>query len=59
PPFRWDGILGPWFDNNLALLEDTEDGLVISWVTGVVEHQDHLHPRLETVEVAAIEPREG
>ncbi|MGP5123580.1 alkaline phosphatase D family protein [Glutamicibacter ardleyensis] len=59
PPFRWDGILGPWFDNNLAILEDTEDGLVISWVTGVVEHQDHLHPRLETVEVAAIEPREG
>ncbi|KAA0979378.1 alkaline phosphatase family protein [Paeniglutamicibacter gangotriensis] len=59
PPFRWDGIKGPWFDNNLAILEDTEDGLVISWVTGVVEHGDHLHPRLETVEVAAIAPREG
>ncbi|PCC27567.1 glycoside hydrolase [Glutamicibacter sp. BW80] len=59
PPFRWNGIKGPWFDNNLAILEDTEDGLVISWVTGVVEHGDHLHPKLETVEVAAIEPHEG
>ncbi len=59
PPFRWNGIKGPWFDNNLAILKDTGHGLVISWVTGVVEHRDHLHPRLETVEVAAIEPREG
>ncbi|MDD9204877.1 alkaline phosphatase family protein, partial [Georgenia sp. 10Sc9-8] len=21
PPWRWHGVAGPWFDNNLALLE--------------------------------------
>ena len=59
PPFHWNGIKGPWFDNNLAILEDTDDGLVIRWVTGVVENGNHLHPRLDTVEVATIKPREG
>ena len=59
PPFRWNGIKGPWFDNNLAILEDTDEGLVISWVTGVVENGNQLHPRLDTVEVATLKPREG
>ena len=26
PPFRWRTVKGPWFDNNLALLEDGPDG---------------------------------
>ena len=43
---------GPWFDNNLALLQDGPDGLRLTWHTGVVEHGDERHPRLE--EVAAI-----
>ncbi|WP_411732247.1 alkaline phosphatase D family protein [Paeniglutamicibacter sp.] len=57
PPFRWNGIKGPWFDNNLAILEDTGEGLEFSWLTGVVRDGDHLHPRLDTVEVATLQSR--
>lgn len=57
PPFAWDGIKGPWFENNLAILEDTGDGLKLGWHTGVVRGQDHLHPGLETVEVATLRAR--
>ncbi|MET1034236.1 MAG: alkaline phosphatase D family protein [Arthrobacter sp.] len=49
PPFTWKGIRGPWFDNNLAVLEDTPGGLNLRWVTGVVRDGDHEHPRLDTV----------
>lgn len=49
PPFRWSTVKGPWFDNNLALLEDTAEGLAMSWYTGVVDDGDELHPRLERV----------
>lgn len=52
PPFRWKTVKGPWFDNNLALLQDGSDGLVMTWYTGVVEDGDELHPRL--TEVASI-----
>jgi hypothetical protein len=48
-PFGWHNIAGPWFDNSIAVLEDREDGLAVSWLTGVVEHGDNEHPRLETV----------
>lgn len=49
PPFRWKTVKGPWFDNNLALLEDGPTGLVMTWHSGVVEHGDELHPRLQEV----------
>lgn len=49
PPFSWRTVKGPWFDNNLALLEDGPDGLTMTWSTGVIDHGDELHPRLETV----------
>ncbi|MGW4928436.1 alkaline phosphatase D family protein [Agromyces sp. NPDC004153] len=49
PPFRWHTVKGPWFDNNLALLEDADEGVTIAWWTGVVDHSDELHPRLEDV----------
>jgi hypothetical protein len=52
PPFRWKTVKGPWFDNNLALLQDGPDGLTMTWHTGVVEDGDERHPRLE--EVASI-----
>ena len=52
PPFRWKTVKGPWFDNNLALLQDGSDGLTMTWHTGVVDRGDELHPRLE--EVASI-----
>ncbi len=56
-PFGWKNVIGPWFDNNIAVLEDREDGLLLRWHTGVVENGDHLHPRLDTIAEVLIEPR--
>jgi hypothetical protein len=56
-PFRWGLLRGPWFDNNLAVLEDRgREGLALSWWTGVVEDGDHDHPRLEEVAKVVVEP---
>jgi hypothetical protein len=49
PPFRWSGIKGPWFDNNLACVEVVPDGLKLWWQRGVVDGNDNLKPRLERV----------
>ena len=57
PPFRWQTVKGPWFDNNLALLEDGPDGLTMTWHTGVVEHGDEAHPRLEEVASVTVPSR--
>ncbi|WP_159803507.1 alkaline phosphatase D family protein [Arthrobacter zhaoguopingii] len=58
PPFRWRNIRGPWFDNNLASLEDTADGLTVSWQSGTVDGDDHFHPRLREVAAMTV-PRRG
>jgi hypothetical protein len=60
-PFRWHTVKGPWFDNNLALLQDGPDGLHLTWHTGKVEGDDERHPKLEevasvTVPAASREP---
>ena len=34
PPFTWERVKGPWFDNNLATLEVLDDGLEMWWATG-------------------------
>lgn len=57
PPFTWKGVKGPWFDNNLAGLEDTADGLKLWWETGEVENGDQLHPRLKQVAAVTVSPR--
>ena len=57
PPCTWSGIKGPWFDNNLACLEVTPEGLDLWWQKGVVEGGDHLHPRLEQVAYLTVAPR--
>ncbi|PNI07584.1 glycoside hydrolase [Arthrobacter sp. AFG7.2] len=57
PPFRWSGIKGPWFDNNLACLEVVPEGLKLWWQRGVVDGGDHLHPRLERVADITVAPR--
>ena len=57
PPFRWSGVKGPWFDNNLACLEVAPEGLKLWWQTGVVNDGDHLHPGLETVASVTVAPR--
>ncbi|WP_081747637.1 alkaline phosphatase D family protein [Arthrobacter sp. Br18] len=57
PPFRWRNIRGPWFDNNLAALEDTPEGLTLSWQTGTVDDGDHLHPGLKEVAAMTVPAR--
>nr|WP_239579362.1 alkaline phosphatase D family protein [Microlunatus panaciterrae] len=47
PPFRWDFLRRPWFDNNLGTLEVVKDGLRLWWETGVVRAGDDEHPRLK------------
>ena len=56
PPFRWEAVRGPWFDNNLAFLLDSSDGLTLTWSTGVVDG-DERHPRLEAVESVEVPTR--
>lgn len=57
PPFQWSTITGPWFDNNLSVLEDTPEGLRLSWHKGVVKNGDERHPRIEEVSRIVIGPR--
>ena len=52
-PMRWSLVRGPWFDNNLATLEVTADGLHLWWARGEVRDGDHDRPRL--VQVAAVD----
>ena len=56
PPFRWRSVQGPWFDNNLAVLEETPKGLAMAWYTGVVTGGDHLNPELDEVASVLIRP---
>lgn len=57
PPFRWSRVKGPWFSNNLASLEVSDDGLHLWWETGVVDGGDDLNPRLENVASLTMTPR--
>lgn len=50
-PFRWRTVNRPRFDNTLGLLEDTPDGLRLSWCSGVVGKGEAV-PRFE--EAAAV-----
>jgi hypothetical protein len=54
PPFRWDLVEGPWFDNNLATLDVTADGLVMHWVTGDVVDGRHDRPALRGVATVVV-----
>jgi hypothetical protein len=56
PPIRWRNVSGPWFDNNLATLEDRPEGLALSWSTGAVHEEAHEHPRLEQVAAVLLRP---
>ncbi|WP_157155287.1 alkaline phosphatase D family protein [Diaminobutyricimonas sp. LJ205] len=57
PPFHWKNKRGPWFDNNLAFLEDGDDGLALIWRSGVVRNGDEEHPRLKQVAGVRVRPR--
>ncbi|HYI51804.1 MAG TPA: alkaline phosphatase D family protein [Microbacterium sp.] len=59
PPFEWSTIKGPWFDNNLSVLQDTPEGLELTWHRGVVENGHERHPRIEEVSRVVIGPRDS
>jgi hypothetical protein len=54
PPFRWRRVRGPWFDNNLATLEVTPQGLEMWWAKGTVEGDRHDRPVLERVATVTV-----
>jgi hypothetical protein len=54
-PLRWKVEAGPWYDNNLAVVELQERRLHFWWSGGVVEDGDQDRPalrRVATVDVA-------
>jgi hypothetical protein len=59
PPFDWSTLKGPWFDNNLSVLQDTPQGLELTWHKGVVENGNERHPRIEEVSRIVVGPRGG
>ena len=48
-PLHWRMTHGPWFENLLATLEASPDGLRLTWSTGVVVDDDHQRPRWQQV----------
>jgi hypothetical protein len=55
-PFRWHTIAGPWYDNNLAIMQMVDDQIRVSWWTGTVQAGDHERPRLEPVARFVVRP---
>ncbi|QIG43236.1 alkaline phosphatase family protein [Nocardioides anomalus] len=48
-PLRWEVTQGPWYDNNLAVLELQEQQLHFTWARGVVDGERYDRARLERV----------
>lgn len=48
-PLRWSLTRGPWYDNNLAVLELQPDRLHLTWARGEVEGEAYDRARLATV----------
>ena len=56
-PLTWAIDRGPWYDNNLAVLEIGEDsGLTFTWVAGDVEGRACDDPVLRTVAKVEVSP---
>jgi hypothetical protein len=48
-PLRWKVTKGPWYDNNLAVLELQLDRVHLRWSRGEVHDDPADHPTLATV----------
>ena len=48
-PWRWDTIAGPWYDNNIAIVQVLGDQMEVTWWTGEVQHGEHERPRMAQV----------
>ena len=60
PPLSWSIDRGPWYDNNLAVLEIRPDGgLALTWYAGDVEGRDPERPVLRTVAEVGISAPEA
>ncbi len=57
PPFEWRTTKGPWFDNNLSVLEHGADGLTMTWHTGDTTGRAPEDPVLEEVARVLVGPR--
>jgi hypothetical protein len=57
-PFRWSRVKGPWFDNNLAMLEVVPDGLEMWWARGVVDGDRPDRPTLDEVARLVVGPEQ-
>ncbi|CAA9326677.1 MAG: Phosphodiesterase/alkaline phosphatase D [uncultured Nocardioidaceae bacterium] len=53
-PFSWQRVRGPWFDNNLATVEVTDQGLEMWWGRGLVANGQHDRPLLERVATVTV-----
>jgi hypothetical protein len=56
PPFHWSGIKGPWFDNCLASVVETPEGLRMRWVSGAL-HGAPLRPESKELAAITVDPR--
>jgi hypothetical protein len=54
-PVTWRLLEGPWFDNNLAQLEVTDEGLHLWWATGQIDGGHEGTPRLKRVADLVVE----
>jgi hypothetical protein len=57
PPIAWSRVKGPWFDNCVATLADTPDGLQLRWASGVESSDERRHPRIRDVVAILVRPR--
>ncbi|WP_413450300.1 alkaline phosphatase D family protein [Georgenia phoenicis] len=55
PPWRWHGIAGPWFDNNLAVLEIDGEQLRTVWLGGRAVGAPEGRPDLTVVADLALD----
>lgn len=58
PRYPWRVTHGPWFDNNLAVLEVDGPSLRLAWYSGEVVGDDHDRPALRQVSAVTVDGSE-